>query len=379
MRNFIHFPGPLYVKSLLLIFGLMVLLTSITIADEHKYTDSWGKAGYTIEQQSATKTIVNYSIETFELSDFEVNGKSMQNIELSGHFLPNDEGAPNLLGSGRYIAIPQGATATVNVLSYRTETFTNVDIAPAFRIPWVTDNEPLEYNKNESIYSANKFYPEEPVLISSEEKIRGLDVVMLGITPFHYNPVTKQLIVYRDLKVEISFEGGNGHFGEDRLRSRWWDPLLADMLLNYESLPKIDYNKSYQATDDIGAEYLIISPDGVEFQQWADSIKNFRTLQGIKTEVVTLSEIGGNNAALIENYINDAYNTWDIPPAAILLFGDYGTDPTNSVIAPIYDSYCVSDNIYADINEDQMPDIIAARMTANNATELQTMVTKFIN
>ena len=379
MRNFIHFPGSFCVRSLPLIIGILVLFTTITIADEHKYTDSWGKAGYTIEQQSATKTIVNYSIETFELSDFEVNGKSMQNIELSGHFLPNDEGAPNLLGSGRYIAIPQGATATVNVLSYRTETFTNVDIAPAFRIPWVTENGPLEYNKNESIYSANKFYPEEPVLISSEEKIRGIDVVMLGITPFHYNPVTKQLIVYRDLKVEISFEGGNGHFGEDRLRSRWWDPLLADMLLNYESLPKIDYNKSYQATDDIGAEYLIISPDGVEFQQWADSIKNFRTLQGIKTEVVTLSEIGGNNAALIENYINDAYNTWDIPPAAILLFGDYGTDPTNSVIAPIYDSYCVSDNIYADINEDQMPDIIAARMTANNATELQTMVTKFIN
>lgn len=379
MRNFIHFPGSYSFRLLLLVFGLMVLSTSGAQADEHKYTDSWGKAGYTVEQQSSTKTIVNYSIKNFTFTNFEFNGKSMQNIELSGHFLPNDDGAPNLPGSGRYIAIPQEATATINVISYRTETFTNIDIAPAFRIPWVTDNGPLEYTKNESIYSANKFYPEEPVLISNNEKIRGIDVVMLGITPFHYNPVTKQLIVYRDLKVEISFEGGNGHFGEDRLRNRWWDPLLADMLLNYESLPKIDYNKSYQDTDDIGAEYLIISPDGVEFQQWADSIKNFRTLQGIKTDVVTLNEIGGNNAILIENYINNAYNTWDIPPAAILLFGDYETDPANSVISPIYDSYCVSDNIYADINENHMPDIIAARMTANNATELQTMVTKFIN
>ena len=254
MRNFVQFLVNLNFRLLSMMLGLTVFLFTTTFADEYKYTDSWGKEGFTLEQQSATNAIVNYSIEKFAISDFQVNGESMQSIELSGHFLPNDAGAPNLPGTGRYIAIPQGAKATVNILSYRTETFNNVDIAPAHRIPWETETGPLEYSKNESIYSANKFYPEEPVLISTEEVIRGIDVVMLGITPFHYNPVTRQLIVYRDLKVEISFEDGNGYFGDDRLRSRWWDPLLADMLLNYESLPKMDYNKSYQATEDIGCE-----------------------------------------------------------------------------------------------------------------------------
>ena len=214
------------------------------------------------------------------------------------------------------------------------------------------------------------FIHANPVIISEVTKIRGVDAVILGITPFQYNPVTKELIVYRDLKIEVTFEGGNGHFGEDRLRSRWWDPMLSDMLLNYESLPKMNYNKSFQSTDETGCEYLIISPNGAEFLQWADSIRVFRTLQGIKTDIVTLGEIGGNNAVTIENYINNAYNTWDIPPAAIMLFGDYGTNAANSVASPIYDSYCVSDNIYADVNDNQMPDIIAARMTANNATQL---------
>jgi len=316
----------------------MVLLTTITIADEYKYSDSWGKEGYSLEQSSATKAIVNYSIEKFSIVDFQLNGELMRNIELPGHFLPNDDGAPDLPGSGRYIAIPKGAKASINILSYRSETFNNVEIAPAFRIPWATDDNPLEYTKKEAIYSVNKFYPEEPVQLSGNKVIRGVDVVMLGITPFHYNPVTKQLIVFRDLKIEVSFEGGNGYFGDDRLRSRWWDPLLNDMLLNYESLPKIEYNKSFQYTEETGCEYLIISPDGNEFQQWADSIKKFRTLQGIKTEVVTVSEIGGNNAVTIENYINDAYNTWDIPPAAVLLCFDYGTNPANSVIFAIYDS-----------------------------------------
>lgn len=203
-------------------------------------------------------------------------------------------------------------------------------------------------------------------------------MVMLGITPFQYNPVKKQLIVYHNIRIEISFKGGTGTFGSDRLRSRWWDTLLSDMLLNYESLPKMDHNKSCRAKDETGCEYLIITPNAAEFQVWADSIKEFRTKQGIDTKVVTLSEIGGNTATLIEEYINNGYNTWDIAPVACLLLGDYGTDPSNSIISPLWNNYCVSDNIYADVNENDLPDIILARITARNEVELEVMVTKFL-
>ena len=255
----------------------------------------------------------------------------------------------------------------------------NVNLAPSFRIPWDTNNDPLDYSKNESIYSDNKFFPEEPIALSQKDAIRGIDVVMLGVTPFQYNPVTSQLIIYRDLKIEVSFNGGTGHFGDDRLRSRWWDPTMSDMLLNYESLPKMDYNKSFQSTDETGCEYLIITPNGAVFQQWADSIRKFRTTQGILTQVVTLNEVGGNTATLIESYINNAYNTWDIPPAACLLLGDYGTNASNSIISPIWNNYCVSDNIYADVNNNNLPDIVFARITAQDEIQLQVMVTKFIS
>jgi hypothetical protein len=366
-------------ETRLMLLALAFFIAGITYADDFKYTDSWGKQGFALTNQKSTSVEVNYSINTFALSKELINGISMDAIGLPGTFLPNNEGAPNLPGDGRYIAIPQGAKVQFQVTASRTEKFTNVDLAPAFKIPWANDDGPLVYNQDMSIYSKNEFYPANPVIVSEVTQVRGVDAVILGITPFQYNPVTKELIVYRDLKIEVTFEGGNGHFGEDRLRSRWWDPMLSDMLLNYESLPKMNYNKSFQSTDETGCEYLIISPNGAEFLQWADSIRVFRTLQGIKTDIVTLGEIGGNNAVTIENYINNAYNTWDIPPAAIMLFGDYGTNAANSVTSPIYDNYCVSDNIYADVNADQMPDIIAARMTAINATQLQTMVTKFIH
>ncbi|MBL7104190.1 MAG: hypothetical protein ISS18_07650, partial [Bacteroidales bacterium] len=382
MKKMVQFLAMVNFRLLTTMLGLTVFTYTNAFADEFKYSDSWGKAGYTLETQSATKVVINFSIEEFALTPIDVNGESMQHVELQGHLLPNDEGAPDLPGAGRYIAVPQGASASYKVVSYRTETLTNVDISPAPRIPWETEKGPLEYNKDESIYSANKFYPEKPVQISELYDIRKVDVVMLGITPFQYNPVTKELIIYRDLKIEVTFTGGSSHFGENRYRSRWWDPMLSDMLLNYKSIPEIDYNKSSQGLKDTGCEYLIITPNGAEFQQWADSIRVFRTQQGILTDVVTLNNIGGNTASIIENYIDNAYNTWDIVPAACLLIADYGTNAENSIISPIYNSYCASDNIYADVagtGIPQMPDIVFARMTAQNATHLEIMVTKFLD
>ena len=362
--------------------NILIILISIIIsvsADEIKYPDANGKQGLSVISQSNTGVTVNFSIQSFEITNKQVNGKTMQEISLPDVFLPGTEGAPNLPAVSRFIALPEGATAKLNILSFRKEVVENVDIAPAPRIPWDTEEGPLDYKKDNEIYSKDAFYPEKPFQLSQQTEIRGVDAVILGITPFQYNPVTKQLIVYRDVKVNISFENGNGHFGDDRLRSKWWDPILKDAFLNESSIPEIDYNTLSFSKDETGCEYLIITPNGAEFQQWADSIKEFRTKQGILTKVVTLNEIGGNNVNTIENYLNNAYNTWDIPPAACLIMADYGTNADNRIIAPIWDNYCVSDNIWGDVNNNNLPDIVMARMTAQNAEQLETIVTKVID
>jgi len=363
----------------ILLFTSLSVFINLSLAQEINYQDSWGKQGFSLVSQSISGVEINYSVNSFSLTKSTINGRLMDEIKLPGNVLPNKEGAPNLPATSRYIAIPQGAKAELQVVSFRTEIYNDIELAPAPRIPWATETGPLEYLFDESVFSTNKLYPEEPIIISEPDKIRGIDVVMIGITPFQYNPVTKELIVYQDLKIKISFQDGNGQFGEERLRNKWWDPLFKNLLLNYESLPEINYNYTFKSNSkDYGAEYLIISPNGPEFQQWADSIRKFRTLQGILTQVVSLDEIGGNTASIIENYINDAFFSWDIPPVAILCLGDYGSDAANSIISPIWNSYCVSDNIYADVTGNKMPDIVLARMCAQNGLQLETMVTKFL-
>lgn len=361
-----------------LFFLLLPFLSALTLsAQTISFNDSWDKEGFNLTKESSTAVEFVYSIETFNLDGVDIKGTAMKAVHLPGNLIPNNEGAPDLAGSSQYIAIPQGATPVLNVLSFRTETYQNVEVAPAPRIPLDTDKGPMEYNKDETIYSVDAFYPAEPFLLSTPTSIRGVDAIILGITPFQYNPVTKELIVYRDVKIEVAFEGGNGQFGENRYRSRWFDPILRDRFMNYASLPKIDYaTKGGSKTD--GFEYVIIIPDNPVFQAWADTLKNFRTLEGISTGIYTITEVGGNNVNTIETFINDAYNTWTIPPLAFLIMADYGTSG-DGILSPIWDNYCVSDHIFGDVNNNGMADVVMARMTAQNETHLENMITKIID
>lgn len=370
-------------KSLVPFILLLLISFGNVYSQVYNYSDSWGPSGMKLTQQNPSGVSINYSIRNFSLNDVNVDGTTMKSVQLPDVFLPNNEGYPDLPGTSRLIAIPQGSRASVKIVSKRIEVMKDVLIAPAPKIPKDDDKSELQYHKNTEVYSKNANYPDNPVLLSGVSTIRGVDYVALGITPFQYNPQTKELIIYRDLQIEINFIGGNGHFGNDVYRSRWFDPILEDAFYNSASLPKIDYGKrnvEWDKLDASGYEYVIICPNVPVFLQWADSIRNFRIAQGIKTGIFTITQIGGNDPTVIKNFLLNAWTNWAVKPVAALMLGDYNPpDANNAVTSPIYNSYCVSDNILGDMDNNQLPDIVMARMTAQDATQLETMITKFLN
>ncbi|PID79378.1 hypothetical protein CSB20_10490, partial [bacterium DOLZORAL124_64_63] len=343
-------------------------------AQTHRYDDGWGPAGLTMTRSGADRIELNFSLDQWSLGQMDVNGRTANTVKMPGVMLPNDAGAPDLPGLSRFVALPGGATATVRLIDSRREVYYGVDLAPAPVIPLDTDAGPLDFTRNLDIYNEDALYPASPVVADGIAPIRGVNTAMLGVTPFQYNPVTKELVVHRDIRLEVVFEGGNGHYGEDRLRSRWFDPILKDIFVNQTSLPAVQYPASGQGrTPDF--EYVIICPPVGSYTAWADSLRRHREEQGISTGIFTTADIGGNTTTAIEGFIDEAYNTWDVPPVAVLLLGDHGTEATD-IIAPVWDNYCVSDNIYADVSGNDMPDVILARMTADNPTNLETFVRK---
>jgi hypothetical protein len=367
--------------------GLFVVLLALGFAAETVTFDAnWASNPlFNVVSESRAGIDIIFSMHEMVIDEQMIDGVAMKSFGVPGVFLPY-EGVPNLNGACRYVALPQGAQAKVTILDARTQVYHNVEVAPAPNYPLEVDDSPLKYEKNMAIYSRNAYWPSSPVKLSRPMKIRGVDVVKVGVIPFQYNPVTKELIVYKDIRFRIDFIGGNGHFGEDRLRSRFWEPILQGHLLNYTSLPRIDFYAPERINNRAGYEYIIIVPDDATFEAWGDTIKAWRKLQGISSEVYTLTEVGGSTKEAIKNFLENAYNTWNPAPVAFLLLSDYpssGMDvygiTSNVITHPYGYAAYASDNWYADFDNDTLPELDHGRICAQSEAQLSIMVNKFLS
>jgi len=367
------------VAAIILAWATLALWCPPATAETVQVAGGAIQPGLFLTAQTPAAVELRFGMDSFELDALTIGDQEYRKISLAGVFLPNNAGAPDLPGLGRWVAVPQGAHAVVEVVSARTQVLAGVRVSPAPVIPFENDDSPLVYEEDAAIYERDAQYPSSPVTVSAPTPIRGVDAVLVGVTPFQYNPVTRELVVYTELAVRVDFVGGNGRFGENRLRSRFWEPILQAHLVNYASLPAVDFS-ARPKRDRHGWEYVIITPTDAGFVAWADSLKAWRKLQGITTEVFTTAQTG-TTAAEIESWLNTAYNTWEVPPAAFLILGDYpssGDGRDTGITSPTWSGYCVSDNIYADVNGDNLPDMAHGRITARDATELGTMLTKML-
>ncbi|PID27243.1 MAG: hypothetical protein CR982_06505 [Candidatus Cloacimonadota bacterium] len=368
-----------YLSRLVYSVLALLLMSALSFGETINVSNST-KAGFSKLETNRSKTVLKYSVPSFELNEINSNTISGKRVSLKNVFLPNQAGAPDLAVESKMLMVPTGAKAVVKIKDFNIKTFKNIDIAPASEMILENDKSPLRYKKNNEIYSRDEFYPISPVMVSDTKTLRGIDYVNLSVSPFQYNPVTRVLKVYSNIEFEVSYEGGNGNFGENKYRDRYFDTVLKNAFYNSELFPEVDYNvRSTKENEDFN--YVIITPNDPDFINWANVIKEFRTKQGIRTGIFTTDEIGGNTINAIDNFVNEAYN-WDIPVASVLLLGDYGNSG-NTITSPTrphpYSGECISDNLYADIDGDHLPDINFARITARDAYELEIMVNKFIN
>ena len=357
-------------------FSLAVLFSS---AQKFSFPENEGTEGLKLISSKQESIKLSYSIHQFELSPIIVEGESMMHLSHGLSLLPGKEGAPELPYIGGNILIPTGSDVKLVLLSADKEVYQNVIIAPSAAIPFDAQEE-LPALKGQE-YEKNLLYPSQAIQVSTSE-VRGMTIASLGISPFQYNPVTKELIAYKNIEFELQLTNSTGNYGEERFRSPFWDQILSDLVINTEDIPAIDYNKRSRSTKEAGCEYLIVIPNQEDFAIWADTIRRFRNEQGIQTKVVTIDEIGGNDFNTIDDYFEDVYDNWDPVPSAVLLLADYGNDDqTITAISRThpYEGTYVTDNDYADITGNVLPDFVFARMTAKNSEELEIMIHKFTN
>lgn len=387
-------------KRLFLLFNLILSFGLLSAQETYRFS-SEAAQGFRIESSSSTGLLLHYSVPGIGISAIDDGEAKGQEIIMKGSFGSYAEGLPNLPFENRYIAVPKGATVSIKVKEKGCRTLTGIDILPAAAVQGNAAVGKPRVQKDMGVYGKDANYPSENVAIAQTTQIRGLDVVMLNVTPFRYNPVRKTLEVIYDMDIEVRFEGGSGQFGEARYRNPAWDGILRDLVINSDMLPEAHYydllNEAIRSGEE-GCEYLIVSPDDEDILAYADTLKQFRNKQGILTKVVTTTECGGNDANTIKSYIKNAYDNWTIPPAAVMIFSgidtlDVGSQyywwssgiPGFPLLFKEYDNgiylqdyHYSSDNPYADMNDDSIPDIALSRLPALNLEEYRTQVNKLI-
>ena len=299
--------------------------------------------------------------------------------ESATNFIPTDEGCPELKTDARYIAIPKNSVFNFTIDSISLKTTDEIFIAPASRLP--NDYDSIDYQpvENKTIYSKDEFFPKE-IITCERMSFRDFDIILVGIALEQYNPVRHQLKSIENATITCHFDQSKN------FETTGDNSLFKNIVINPEFFDKpIDEEFSTVSRRD-GCDYLIITPADMLIKEWADTLKNFRETQGIMTKVVTMEKVGANNPDTLKSYLKNAYENWSPSPSAVLLLGDYKSNSAQGITTYAlkdhpegqqFEPY-LTDNKLVDFNNDNLPDIVIARMPAANHDEARLMVQKTI-
>ncbi|MCD6418718.1 T9SS type A sorting domain-containing protein [bacterium] len=271
---------------------------------------------------------------------------------------------PQLFGYSYYVAVPKNAFVSVSLEDVEWSDWQ--DILPAPRPPsWIKD---FDIAPDDNLYSQ--------VFGGSAEVIgdfiwRGVRVVAVDVVPVKYDPELGVKYL-KSAKIVVNHFGGQGTIYDSRHYSHIFGKLYKAMLVNGDDAIPPDAFHSKEWNPDDGAELLIIArPDFTdEIQNWVD----WKLWQGLPTKVATTDETGTSTTA-IKNYIQNAYDTWALPPSYVLLVGDAEDIST-------YDDYGgnIGDHDYTTLDGgDDFSDVYIGRMSADNSTQITTIVQKHLN
>ncbi|MDW7988407.1 MAG: C25 family cysteine peptidase, partial [candidate division WOR-3 bacterium] len=329
-----------------------------------------GHEGVTVTQSTLSQITLDVTLPKLQVKATEKNNLNFTELYFDGADRSAEIGGPQLPVIREFVEIPFDANVTINVNILESEkVYLNYPVIP-LQPPIPKSGNPPAFTMNSEIYNTNEYLPKEKVKIEMIGEIRGHRLAFIEIYPVSYNPVTNIVEFTPKMRIELNLSGAN-ILKTIEMRNRYYSlPYhlrLHDLVKNYDA---------YAAAPppDLHIGYLIIVPD-----EWVSNIAplvNWRTRMGYHVRVAPLSVVGGGNSTVVRNYIQNAYNTWPVPPTFVMLVGDVdkigyftgqgaGNPPTDL-------------NYSLMAGNDYWPDIDVFRASVANSTQLDSLVQKII-
>jgi len=348
------------ILSIIITFGIIGgLFAASKPVSEHSHLNLKSFDANHSVLQAATP---NYSIGRISFSQGEYD---YLETDLDGQF--RIIGAPDLPTTSTFLAVPPSGELSANFSYTNFRTETNIEIAPFQPVQFETVGRSGEFEINQEIYGNNAWFPESPVIVHERFQLRDLTLVTVEVSPFQYNPVTKELRIYEGLEVELQHD--EELLPPERPISRFFEPIYNSLVLN----STLVITQNYQTPS-----ILYVYNSNSTVLSLLQPLLRWRREKGFEVHVASTFQTGGATTTDIHDYIQSAYDTWENPPEFVTLVGDV---VTGSYGLPTYQhSGGPGDVGYVHLaGSDYVSDAFVGRISAQTSAELSTIIGKLLN
>ena len=287
-------------------------------------------------------------------------------------------GDPQVPVTRELIAVPFGATPVVKVKSYTVEEYNLADfgihrVYPQQASVSKSDNNP-KFAYNEAAYAAKGYDENRPIAeITVMGTMRGIQIGALQLNTLRYNAAANTVRVYNNVEVEVSFEKADLALTENTLVNTYspYFRTVYSALFNNRAI--LDVYDEHPDLWTVPVKVLVVA--NRMFEEVMEPWLTWKTEKGFILDVNYTDEIG-TSAAAIKTFIHNKYNEGVAAgnaPSFLIIFGDNGQVPASQTGSA---SHCVTDLYYYTTDNDVFGDMYHSRFTAENVTEMQTMISK---
>lgn len=374
-------------RNMLRFTTMIILISAVSMvpagaADAVRIVSDIGNetAGLRVDQSSKTEAKVDLEVPAIELTPVSLNGVDYQEVQLpETEFLfageMAEEGEPALPVLTTYLAVPDQAGIDFTIEYSGFDIIENVDIPPTQPMQMESGQEPVPFTLDQATYSRNEFYPGNLAEVHDPVIMRDLRMVQISMYPAQYNPVSRQLKIYRDLSVSLSFTGENiinPKTTRHEYLSDGFYPIYRSMVANFDQF--------FSTTEVRRGGYLILAKD--QFVDTLKAIADWKHRKGYTVHIAPTSEIDPNGDKPTQyevlSYLENAYDTWEVPPEYVMIVGDEDNTSYTGIPDYPYSGY-TSDHPYSMVDgNDYLPDIFVSRLSVDNMSQLRVAISKIL-
>ncbi len=274
----------------------------------------------TVLASDGTHVRVRIELHGFWMKTLEGGGLTFQQPVLPGEEFLRQTGKPQVPSIGRLFAVPEGKKTAWRILDAQSISMSGCGIHPTQPKPNRCEDLVFPFTLDESVYSADTYFPGELAAVGEPGVFRDYRVVRLAVYPLQFNPARENLEIYTSLDLELQFEEGDTRapvlFPSNAV-SASFDNLYRATIANY------DWVKGRKEISRSTPEnMLIFVADALEssiadFVQWKKQC-------GLNVTVRKMSEVG-NTVVQIKAAIQSAYDNVATRPDYVVFVGDENT------------------------------------------------------